>query len=99
MNIQDITSLDTLIDGEIRRSPNIRLVTLFRKCRNDDRVLYFGDYSLISHNLTKLNLFERSVSRWEIRTALNCSDEFNELAKGEKSELLDCLYKVATGHL
>jgi hypothetical protein len=99
MKIQDMTSLDTLIDGEIRRSPNIRLVTLFRKCRNDDRVLYFGDYSLISHNLSKLSFFERSVSRWEIRTALNCSDEFNELAKGEKSELLDCLYKVATGHL
>ncbi|MDQ3159368.1 MAG: hypothetical protein M3P98_04530 [bacterium] len=99
MKIQETSSLNQLLDGEIGRSPNIRLVTLFRMCRSDERVSYFGDYPLISNNLAKLNCLGRTVSRWEIRTALNNSMEFAELAKGEKSELLDRLYKVSIGQL
>ena len=92
MEVQDTKALDTYVQGRLRRNNNARLSALYRHCRQDGRVSRIGCYVLLSYLAEQIrSLTGRKVSRSEILTAMNYSQEFMHINKKEKTELLNQL--------
>ena len=90
MEYQSTSSLDDFMEGQIKRSPKIRIITLFRMCRADNRVSLIGDYLLALSCIGAINkIAGRKLTRWELRKAVFESEEFKGYSKHGLSEVLD----------
>ena len=95
MEIQTVESIDKMATGLIRRSPRIRLLTLFRKSRSVECVSWIGDFILIAHLISLVVLKTgKAVNRWGIRKAINESEELKQFDKGEKTETIEELMRM-----
>ena len=91
-DVQYLSSIDTKVLGEIKRSPRIRFITLFRQARRLNRISSIGDTPLIYHLVYLYNRQTKSrFSRWQLNKTLNESSELKACGKKSKSELLDDL--------
>ncbi len=96
MEIQDLSSLNTYLQGRLRRSPNARLSALFRNCRKHSRISYIGDYPLICHLIQSIySATKRNASRWEVLRAFNTSQELSAFSKKDKTILLNQLLTIS----
>lgn len=90
--IQYLSSIDNRIIGEIKRSPRIRLITLYRQTRQLKRISSIGDSLLIYHLVYLYNRQTKNrFNRWQLNKVFNSSVELNNLGKKDKSELLNDL--------
>ncbi len=95
MEIQTVDSIDKMVTGLIRRSPKIRLLTLFRKSRSVECISWIGDFTLIAHLISLIvKNTGNKVNRWGIRKAINESEELRALEKWEKTETIDELIRM-----
>lgn len=95
MEIQATESIDRLATGLIRRSPKVRLLTLFQHSRPASSISFIGDYPLIAHLLSLLIQYtHRQVTRWSVLKTINNSVELSRLGKAEKTAIVDELLRA-----
>lgn len=80
------------MQARLKRSPNVSLVTLFKLARSRSEASFIGDYSLIAHCLWFIvSNSGKSLSRKQLLSALNKSDEVFSFPKHLKSDLIGSL--------
>lgn len=95
MQIQGTESIDKLATGLIRRSPNIRLLTLFSHTRPIEYISLIGDYPLIAHLIDlQIKYGFKQVSRWSILKTVNASEELASFNKSLKTEIVEELLRI-----